>query len=384
MLPRPMLQRLKPLCPTFPLSLALLAASLLLASPSRAQSVPVCASSTITDAQIDSTVQNLMDAERIPGLSIGIYCDGKILKARGYGLANVELSVPASEHTIYQTGSVGKQFTATAIMILVEEHKIALDDAISKYLATPAAWHGVTVRYLLTHTSGIADYTENADKPNGLINLRHDYTEDQLFAKLIQLPLKFQPGEKWSYSNTNYVLLGFIIHKITGEFYGDFLQQRIFKPLSMDSTRIISERDIVPNRSAGYEIINGQLKNQYWVSPSLNTTADGALYTNVVDLSRWDAALYTEKIVKKSSLDQMWTPARLNSGKHAEYGFGWEVPAPQNGHHLVEHDGAWQGFTMAICRYLDDRLTIVVMTNLDAANSNPSKLAHSLASLYLH
>lgn len=364
--------------------LALLAYSLHFSSPTLAQSAPGCTSSPVTDAQINSTVQILMEAEHIPGLSIGIYCDGRILKARGYGLANVELSAPASEHTIYQTGSVGKQFTATAIMILVEEHKIALDDPISKYLASPAAWHGVTIRHLLTHTSGIADYTDNADKPNGTINLRRDYTEDQLYARLVRLPLKFQPGEKWSYSNTNYVLLGLIIHKVTGEFYGDFLQQRIFKPLDMQNTRIISERDIIPNRSAGYEIIKGQLKNQYWVSPSLNTTADGALYTNVLDLAHWDAALYTEKIVKKSGLDQMWTPARLNSGKHAAYGFGWEVPAPQNGHRLVEHDGAWQGFTMAICRYLDDRLTIVVMTNLDAANSNPSRLAHSLASLYLH
>lgn len=370
--------------PALLLALALLASSLLLPSPTLAQSAPPCATSPVTDAQINSTVQKLMDAERIPGLSIGIYCDGKILKARGYGLANVELSVPASEKTIYQTGSVGKQFTATAIMILVEEHKISLADPISKYLATPAAWHGVTARHLLTHTSGIADYTDNADKPNGVINLRRDYTEDQLYARLVRLPLKFQPGEKWSYSNTNYVLLGFIIHKITGEFYGDFLQQRIFKPLDMQNTRIISERDIIPNRSAGYEIIKGQLKNQYWVSPSLNTTADGALYTNVLDLAHWDAALYTEKIVKKSSLEQMWTPVRLNDGKHATYGFGWEVPAPRNGHRLVEHDGAWQGFTMAICRYLDDRLTIVVMTNLDAANSDPSKIAHSLASLYLH
>jgi CubicO group peptidase (beta-lactamase class C family) len=358
------------------ITLTLLASSFVLAGQSAGP----------TQAQIDSTVQKFMAVQHIPGLSLGIYRDGEILKTQGYGLANVELSVRAAANTIYQTGSVGKQFTATAIMILVEEHKIGLDDPMSKYLAgTPPVWHGVTIRHLLTHTSGIADYTDGADKPNGTISLRRDYTEDQLYARLVRLPLKFQAGEKWNYSNTNYVLLGFIIHKVTGEFYGDFLQQRIFKPLGMDSTRIISERDIVANRAAGYEIDkDGQLKNQFWVSPSLNTTADGALYTNVLDLARWDAALYTEKLLKKSSLEQMWTPVTLNNGKHADYGFGWEVPPPQNGHRLVEHDGAWQGFTMSISRYLDDRLTIVVMTNLDSAHSDPAKIAHSLALLYLH
>ena len=337
------------------------------------------------DSTIDALVTKEMSDQHIPGLALGIYCDGKPIKTQGYGLANIELSVPATQYTIFQTGSVGKQFTAAAIMMLVESNKIRLDDPISKYLPhTPAAWRAVTIRHLLTHTSGIADYTDDEYTKSSLINLRADYTEDQLYEKLIRLPLKFQPGEKWSYSNTGYVLLGFIIHKVTGEFYGDFLRQRIFKPLDMQTTRIISERDIIRNRAAGYELVKGQIKNQQWVSPTLNTTADGALYTNVLDLARWDAALYTEKLLTKSSLRQMFTPVALNDGKHAPYGFGWEVPSPQNSHRLVEHDGAWQGFTMVICRYLDDRLTVVVMTNLDASHSDPSKIAHSLASLYLH
>jgi CubicO group peptidase (beta-lactamase class C family) len=325
-----------------------------------------------------------MATQHIPGLALGIYCDGKIQVAKGFGYANLELSVPVTESTLFQTGSVGKQFTATAIMMLVEEGKIGIDDPISKYLPlTPPAWHAINIRHLLTHTSGIADYTDGADKPGGLIDLRTDYTEEELYQKLIRLPQQFQPGDKWAYSNTNYVLLGFIIHKVTGEFYGDFLQQRIFKPLGMQSTRIISERDIIRNRAAGYELDkNSEIKNQSWVSPSLNTTADGALYTDVIDMARWDASLYTDKLLKQSSLEQMWTPVTLNNGTHANYGFGWETPPPQNGHRLVEHDGAWQGFTMTISRYLDDRLTIVILTNLDSDHSDPGKIAHSLASLY--
>jgi CubicO group peptidase (beta-lactamase class C family) len=215
-----------------------------------------------------------------------------------------------------------------------------------------------------------------------LINLRQDYTEDELFQKIITMPLDFQPGEKWKYSNTGYVLLGFLIHKVTGEFYGDYLQQRIFQPLGMNATRIISEADIIPNRCAGYELVKGELKNQEWVSPTINTTADGALYTNVLDMARWDAALYTEKLLKKSSLQQIWTPVRLRNGKTYPYGFGWDV-TEVNGHRLIAHDGAWQGFTTNISRYTDDKLTVVVLTNLDSEHAEPWKIARNVAGLYV-
>jgi CubicO group peptidase (beta-lactamase class C family) len=328
------------------------------------------------DAAVDAYIESQRREQHIPGLALGVLRDGRLIKAQGYGLANIELDVPVKPETIFQTGSVGKQFTATAVMILVEEGKLSLDDPISKYLSgTPAAWNGITVRHLLTHTSGIQEYTSR-------INLRTDYTEEELFQKLIALPLDFPPGEKWSYSNTGYVLLGFLIHKVTGKFYGDFLQQRIFQPLGMTSTRIISEAAIVPNRSSGYELVKGQIQNQAWVAPTLNTTADGALYTNVLDLAKWDAALYTEKLLKKSSFDRMWTPVTLKNGKTHPYGFGWEI-GDMNGHRLLEHGGAWQGFTMEIARYVNDRLTVIVLTNLDSGHSAPWKIAHNVAGLYI-
>ena len=322
-------------------------------------------------------------SQKIPGVSLAVCRDGRIVKAAGYGLANVEWDIPVTPETIFQTGSVGKQFTATAVMMLVEEGKLGLDDKIVKFIPeAPATWNDVTVRNLLTHTSGIADYGGEEDTMGkGVINFRKDYTEEELVQAFAKMPKDFPAGQKWSYSNTGYVLLGVIIHRVTGEFYGDFLQERIFEPLGMTSTRIISEADIVPHRSSGYRLVKGEWKNQEWVAPTLNTTADGALYTNVLDLAKWDAALYTTKLIKRSSLDAMWTPVKLTNGETYPYGFGWDL-ASKDGRRAVSHDGAWQGFTMSITRYLDERLTVIVMTNLDSDNSKPEVIVDEVARIY--
>jgi CubicO group peptidase (beta-lactamase class C family) len=264
-------------------------------------------------ARVDRVVLAELERQKIPGISLGVIRDGRLIKAQGYGLANVELGVPVTPQSIFQTGSVGKQFTAAAVMILVEEGRVGLDDSIARYLPEAStAWKGVTVRHLLTHTSGIADYGgEESTMGKGVLDLRRDYSEDELVHIFAAMPMDFAPGERWLYSNTGYVLLGVLIHRVTGKFYGDFLEERIFKPLGMTSTRIISESDIVPHRSSGYLLVKGQLKNQNWVSPSLNTTADGALYTNVLDMAKWDAALYGERLLKRASLAQMSRVAAL-------------------------------------------------------------------------
>jgi len=340
----------------------------------------------IQSQSVDDYLAQEMKAQHIPGLALGVYRNGEIVKAQGYGLANVELNVAVKPETIFQSGSVGKQFAATAVMMLVEEGKVGLDDAITKYFpGAPDTWNNIKVRNLLSHTSGLAEYeSDERTGPSGPFYLRLDFTEDELLKKAEALPFDFQPGEKWSYRNTNYLLLGFLIRKVTGEFYGDYLQERIFKPLGMNATRIISEADIIPNRAAGYQLVKGELKNQDWVSPTFNSTADGALYFTVLDLAKWDAALCTEKLVKKSSLDQMWTVAKLNDGKpnKSNYGFAWTIDQ-MNGHRVIEHGGAWQGFTTYIARYVDDKLTVVVLTNLDSAHSNPGRIAHHVAGLYV-
>jgi CubicO group peptidase (beta-lactamase class C family) len=337
-------------------------------------------------AKVGAYVRAEMQRERIPGLALGVYRDGKIVKAEGYGIANLEWDVPGKADTIFQSGSVGKQFAAMAVMMLVEEGKVRLDDPVQKYFPdAPETWKGIKIRNLLSHTSGLGEY-ENGPrtKPDGPFYLRLDMTEDELYKRIAAMPLDFKPGEDWSYRNTNYALLGILIHKVTGKFYGDYLQERIFKPLGMTSTRIISDRDIIPHRAAGYELIKGELKNQEWVSPTFNSTADGTLYFTVLDLEKWDAALYTDKLLKHSSLEQMWTVMKLNNGQpnKANYGFAWEIKEI-NGHKVIEHGGAWQGFTCNISRYVDDKLTVVVLTNLDAGHALPGKIAHAVAGLYV-
>lgn len=324
--------------------------------------------------RVDDYIRSRMRQQHIPGLSLAVVRAGKIIKAKGYGSANLEWNVPVAPDTLFQSGSVGKQFTATAVMMLVEDGKIGLEDSIRKYLPdTPDAWKGITIRHLLTHTSGVGDvYT--------VLDLRQDYTEDALVKKAASVPVAFAPGERWEYSNTGYVLLGIVIHKATGKFYGEFLKERIFTPLGMETARNISEEDIVPHRAAGYRLIKGMLKNQDWVSPTLNTTADGSLYLTALDMAKWDAALYTERLLKKASLDRMWTPVKLNNGKTAPYGFGWGLENA-NGHRLIEHDGAWQGFLSHIARYVDDKITVIVFVNTNSAN--PAQIAHTVAGIYL-
>ena len=170
--------------------------------------------------------------------------NGKAALLRGYGIANLEHGVRVTPQTVFQSGSMGKQFTAMAVMILVEEKKLALDDPISKCLDVPKTWSAIRVHHLLTHTSGLGDYPES-------FSLQRDYTEDDLLNMIKAQPLGFAPGEKWSYSNLGYVTLGILIHKVSGQFWGDYLQQHVFKPLAMRQTGAISETDIIPNRAAG-------------------------------------------------------------------------------------------------------------------------------------
>ena len=336
----------------------------------------VQAQSPSTTAAVTNYVKAEMQRQHIPGLSLLVIKNDKIIRAEGFGLANVELQVPVKPESVFQSGSVGKQFTATAVMMLVEEGKIGLDDPLTKYFPdAPATWKDVTIRELLSHTAGFGDYPKNFD-------YRKDWTEDEELKLIESIPLAYPPGTNWAYSNFGYVTLGILIHRVTGEFYGDFLQQRIFRPLGMNSTRIISEADIVPNRSAGYRLVKGELKNQEWVSPVVNTTADGSLYFTTLDLAKWDAALYTEKLLKRSSLDLMWTPVKLKNGQpnKGHYGFGWFIE-DRKGHRCIHHDGSWQGFETAIDRYVDDKLTVIALANL--ADSSPGKITEHVAELYL-
>jgi CubicO group peptidase (beta-lactamase class C family) len=326
-------------------------------------------------ASLDSVaryVTAMMQRQKIPGVSIAIVRGDRILLARGFGFASLEHRVPASDSTVYQSGSLGKQFTATAIGMLAQQGRLSLDDRITRWFPEgKGAWDSVRVRHLLTHTSGVPDYTDS------LIDLRKDYTEEQLVRLAAKQPLDFPAGTSWSYSNTGYLLLGVIIHRVAGHFYGDVLHELVFAPLGM-RTRVISEADIVPNRAAGYRLVKGQVKNQEWVSPSLNTTADGALYLTVNDLAKWALALKQQRVPAGRVLNEAWTPVRLADGGTFPYGYGWDL-SPQRRHRRIGHTGSWQGFKTAMYRYPELDLSVAVLANL--AEATPGPIAQGIAGI---
>jgi CubicO group peptidase (beta-lactamase class C family) len=347
--------------------------------------IPLCSAPLQHSSDgVDSYIAAQLREQHVPGLALAVIRGGQVVKSQGYSLANIELDVPVTPDTVFQLGSIGKQFTATAILMLAEDGKLSLDDKITHYFpATAPRWNAITVRHLLNHTSGLADYTD--DKyiaPGGLTPLHQELTDHEILRRFTTLPFGFQPGEKWSYCNTGYAILGFLIQKVSGQSYGDFLEARVFKPLGMSATRVISESDIVPNRAAGYILEKNEIKNQHWVSPHWNTLADGALYSTAADMTKWDAAITNGALLKPTSYAQMWTPAPLNNGKNYPYGFAWDL-MEINGHRLQEHGGAWQGFTAHYARYPDDQLSVIVLTNLESGPSNPGKITHEVAALYI-
>ena len=310
-----------------------------------------------------------MKRQHIPGASVLILRGDRVLLSRGYGLANLELAVPASDSTIYQSGSMGKQFTAAAVLMLANQRRLGLDDIVTRWLPEGSGvWDSVTIRQLLTHTAGVPEYTDST------FDYRKDYTEQELVRFAAAHRLDFPPGQRWSYSNTGYLLLGVIIHRITGTFYGDLLRSQIFEPLGMRSARIISESDIVPNRADGYRLVEGRLEHQEWVAPKLNTTADGALYLTVLDLARWAVGLNHLRYPGADGLRQSWTPVRLNDGGTYPYGFGWSLDQ-QGGFPRIGHTGSWQGFKASIQRYPEQDLTVIALANLAEARPEAITLA---------
>lgn len=334
------------------------------------------ASGSTGDA-IDRYMESQLKQRNIPGASIAVARNGKLEKAKGYGLADVELNVPATARTVYQWASVSKQFTAEAIMLLAQEGKLRLEDRIARYYTNaPAAWSNVTVRHLLNHTSGIKSYTS---LPNFFRTLRKDYETDELIGLVTDRPLDFEPGEKWEYNNTGYYLLGLIVENVSGKSYAEFLASCIFKPLGMATARVNHQFEIIPDRATGYDNRSNSLWRSEFVSPTQPFSA-GALVGSVLDLAQWDAALYTDKLLPTSVHEEMWTPTKLNDGKPAPYGYGWQT-GEIRGHRFVAHGGGIHGFTTYILRLLADQITVVVLLN---ASSAPEALARGIAGQYIN
>lgn len=327
---------------------------------------------------IDEYIKNLMALHSIPGVSVGVVRDGNPVLMKGYGLANVELSVPATEQSVYELASVSKSFTATATMMLVEEGEISLDDSITDYLsAPPAAWKTVTLRHILSHQSGIPSYTSVADYWK---TTRLDISKNAIIALVSDLPLKFTPGERWSYDNTGYYLLGFMLENVSGKSYAEFLRDRIFVPLEMNATAINNPAAIIKNRVAGYRLENNTLYNKDYYSPS-GTYSAGGWMSSIADMVKWEAALCTEKLLKRSTWEQMWMPYESAQGNEREYGFtqglGWHLPNYTN-RKVVTHNGAIEGFSTNMTRFIDDRIAVIFLCNL-AGIERPDAFAKGIA-----
>jgi len=292
--------------------------------------------------------------------SVLVVKDDKPVLDKAYGFANLEWNIPNSPETKFRLGSLTKQFTAAAILLLEERGKLKLDDPIGKYVAdAPTTWDKVTIFDLLTHTAGVPNYT-SFDSFKAV--MRQAMTPGELIATFRDKPLDFAPGTKWDYSNSNYILLGAVIEKASGVSYAQFLQSNLFTPLGMNNTGYDSASAILPMRAAGYVRRNNALLNDDFIDMSVPYAA-GSLYSTTHDLLTWEKALYGGKVLKSASLKKMTTPFKQG------YGFGLDIH-DDVGHVRFSHNGGINGFSTALAWYPDDHLAIVVLDNVSNGNGN--------------
>ncbi len=325
--------------------------------------------------EVDNFVRAQLAERHIPGAAIAVIKKGKIIKAKGYGLASVEFNIPVTPETVFEIGSVSKQMTAAGILLLWEDGKLKLDEKISSYLPnTPASWEKVTVRNLLTHTSGIKSYSSLSG-----FELSKRLKRDDFIKALSLQPLDFVTGTNYIYSNSGYNLLGFIIESVSGKNYWDFMRERIFKPLGMNKTANRDPQFVIPNRAPGYEWQNMQLIGRDYALTDLFSA--GAIVSTVLDLVKWDAALRNDTLLKKESKAEMWTALTFDNGKTYPYGFGWRITEIR-GHKLIAHSGQTAGFGASVSRLVDDDLTVIALTNL-GENGMGTLMAQGVAKIYL-
>jgi D-alanyl-D-alanine carboxypeptidase len=359
--------------------LVLGAVGLLLPAAAGAQAPPAAAAAAPSQVEaVDAAVQKAMQTRQFPGVSVAVIKDGKVIVARGYGLADVEKSVKATEQTVYQLASVTKPFTAMATLMLIEDGKLSLDGKITEILpGLPAAWSPVTVRHLLTHTSGLKSYTDVFGEQK--VASSQVFTHDGILALVKDAPLQFTPGEKFAYCNSGYYLLGMILEKVSGQPYGTLVAERIFKPLGMTSTSLDDYADARPVRARGYSFSNGRTTPAEHTHPTQPFSA-GALVSTVVDLAKWDAAIAGRKLLKPASYELMWTPMTFTGGGTSHYALGWEV-LPYRTRPRQSHGGGITGFSTFVARYPVDKVTVIALVN--QAGGAGQAVANAVAEIYI-
>lgn len=332
---------------------------------------------------VDALVQEVMTERQVPGVAVGVVRGDVPLLLKGYGYANVEHQVPVTVDTLFGIASVTKLFTGTAVFQLIEQGKLKLTDTIGQHLPSlPKAWQPITIHHLLAHQSGIKSYTEVAAYWE---TTRLDISRKQILALVADLPLQFEPGERYAYDNTGYYLLGLLIEAVSGQSYGDFLRQHIFTPLGMTQTRPNDPYAIVPNRAAGYTVNGSDLQNAEYYSPS-GTYSAGVLLSSVHDLAQFAQALYTDKLLSAESRELMWT-VQLSQAQNElkmqfQMGYSWFYVMGGK-RPFYGHNGGMVGFNSAFLHYPDDKTTVIALYNSDTVGE-PHALCTKVAEAFLH
>ena len=339
----------------------------------------LCLIATVRADPLDEFVRETMLKRKIPGLSIAVIRDGKVVRAAGYGFANLESKTPASKDSVYEIGSISKQFASEAVMLLVEDGKIRLDDPIRKYLPanSPESWDNITVRNLLNHTSGLKDWTEIKE-----FSYRREYSAEEFVDLVRPFPLQFQPDDNWLYSNTNLPLIGIIVERASGRAFEEFVTERIIKPLALPTIRFKHQEDVVADRASGYVLRNDMWKNGEPFRPKV-IAASGGILASAVDLAKWWEAVLNGRVVKQASLDQMLTPAKLNDGRTVAHGFAFFVDT-FGGHKVIQHFGSTVGgFGSIVKCYPKERVTVAVIGNFEDGGFGTEYIAKRVADIYV-
>lgn len=351
----------------------ILAASCLFVFQSASAQNAAAPSAKEITAKVDEYMKAAVEVERFSG-SILIARDGQTIISKSYGMANVELDVPNTPNTVFRLASITKQFTAAGVMMLQERGKLNVNDPACKYLTDcPAAWQPITIRQLLTMTGGIPNVA--APDLGPITSLPVSW--EQWLAAVKKKPLDFVPGEDFKYANGNYTLLGFIIERVSGKSYGEFLQENIFTPLGMKQTGYEDPLRIIKNRATGYRQLPGDPVTNVPYAEMIRLYAAGGIYSTTEDLLLWDKSLYTEKLLMRKSIDEMFTPFReMYPGK--AYAYGWWT-SKKFGRQEIAHGGNLAGFITYIARFPSDRVTVIVLSNNGRGSSG--KISNVLSAI---
>jgi D-alanyl-D-alanine carboxypeptidase len=335
-----------------------------------AAQAPSAARTRATEDTVDRIIRAEMAKSYIPGLALAVVRGGRVVKRVGYGTADLEHGIPVTPQTAFKIGSLSKQFLAAGILLLQQDGKLSVDDPVAKHLAgTPATWNAVTLRTLLTHTSGIL-------REGPAFNPGKVQPDSVVVASAYSEALLFPTGSRFEYCNVCYFALADIIARRSGKPWNLFFAERVFAPLKMSATRTTTTHDLVPHRARGYVWERDRYAN---ADEYLALRPSGAFLSTLEDLITWNAALDSDRLLSASSRQAMWTPAALTSGEHAAYGFGWRIDAV-DGHSRIHHGGSLPGFRAEIARFPSDSLTVIILTNADGAN--PDAIARSVARTY--